>query len=114
MFGIKRKISECFFKKNFPQDSYDMGINQQNREIWLEEALKKIPTGSRILDAGAGELRYKEFCEHLNYVSQDFAQYNGEGDSKGLQTGTWDQTKLDIISDITEIQIGRASCRERV
>lgn len=103
MFGIKRKISECFFKKNFPQDSYDMGINQQNREIWLEEALKKIPTGSRILDAGAGELRYKEFCEHLNYVSQDFAQYNGEGDSKGLQTGTWDQTKLDIISDITEI-----------
>jgi ubiquinone/menaquinone biosynthesis C-methylase UbiE len=77
--------------------------NQSNREAWLEKTIKNIPSGSRILDAGAGELKYKSFCEHLNYVSQDFAQYNGEGDGKGLQTGAWDQTKLDIISDITAI-----------
>ena len=77
--------------------------NQITREIWLENTLQKIPSGSRILDAGAGELRYKKFCTHLNYVSQDFAQYNGEGDGKGLQTGAWDQTKLDIISDIIAI-----------
>ena len=37
----------------------------------------------------------------LDYVSQDFAQYDGEGDTIGLQTGTWDQAQLDIISDIT-------------
>jgi ubiquinone/menaquinone biosynthesis C-methylase UbiE len=55
------------------------------------------------LDAGAGELKYKPLCSHLNYVSQDFAQYNGQGDGKGLQTGEWDQTKLDIVSDITSI-----------
>lgn len=103
MFGIKRKISEYFFKKHFPNDSYDMGIKKQNRDIWLKSALEKVPAGSRILDAGAGELRYKKFCDHLKYVSQDFAQYEGVGDKKGLQTGTWDQTKLDIISDITEI-----------
>jgi len=36
-------------------------------------------------------------------VSQDFAQYDGTGDSRGLHTGTWDQTRLDIISDITSI-----------
>lgn len=77
--------------------------NQSNREAWLEKTLKNIPSGSRILDAGAGELKYKPLCQHLNYVSQDFAQYNGEGDGKGLQTGAWDQTKLDIISDITAI-----------
>lgn len=77
--------------------------NQQYREIWLEETLKKLSPGTRILDAGAGELRYKKFCTHLNYVSQDFAQYDGIGDHKGLQTTTWDQTKLDIISDITII-----------
>ena len=29
--------------------------NQQNRDLWLERTLKKIPAGSRILDAGAGE-----------------------------------------------------------
>ncbi|MGV8108435.1 class I SAM-dependent methyltransferase [Methanospirillum sp.] len=77
--------------------------NQITREIWLEETLKSLSPGTRILDAGAGELRYKKFCSHLNYVSQDFAQYDGMGDYKGLQTKTWDQTKLDIISDITAI-----------
>ena len=62
-----------------------------------------MPVGSRILDAGAGELQYKPFCAHLDYVSQDFAQYDGQGNSVGLQTGTWDQTQLDIVSDITAI-----------
>ncbi len=36
-------------------------------------------------------------------MSQDFAQYDGTGDGVGLQTGEWDQTKLDIISDICAI-----------
>jgi ubiquinone/menaquinone biosynthesis C-methylase UbiE len=39
----------------------------------------------------------------LNYVSQDFAQYDGTGDGAGLQTKTWDQTWLGIVSDITSI-----------
>lgn len=77
--------------------------NQSNREVWLEKTLKKIPTGSRILDAGAGEKKYKRFCAHLDYVSQDFAQYGGKGDGRGLQTGSWDQSNLGIISDITAI-----------
>jgi ubiquinone/menaquinone biosynthesis C-methylase UbiE len=77
--------------------------NLKNRERWLEQTLAKIPAGSRILDAGAGELQYKKFCQHLNYVSQDFAQYEGKGDGAGLQTKTWDQTRLDIVSDITSI-----------
>jgi len=77
--------------------------NQYNRESWLEATLKKIPSGSRILDAGAGERVYKKFCSHLTYVSQDFSQYDGEGDSAGLQMGSWDQTHLDIVSDITSV-----------
>ncbi len=77
--------------------------NQILREKWLEGTLKKVPVGNRILDAGAGELKYKGLCSHLNYVSQDFAQYNGQGDGVGLQMGNWDQTKLDIICDITHI-----------
>ncbi len=77
--------------------------NQSNREIWLEKTLKTIPASSRILDAGAGEQKYKQFCVHLNYIAQDFAQYDGKGDGTGLQTEKWDQSKLDIISDITAI-----------
>ena len=77
--------------------------NQQTRESWLEETLKKIPSGSRILDAGAGEQKYKKFCSHLHYVSQDFAQYDGMGDGKALQTMAWNTSNLDIVSDITAI-----------
>ena len=40
--------------------------NQSNREAWLERTLNQIPTGSRILDAGAGEQKYKRFCPHLD------------------------------------------------
>lgn len=75
------------------------------REDWLEKTLSKIPKGQRILDAGAGELQYKKLCSHLDYVSQDFAQYDGQGDSVGLQTKTWDNTKLDIVSDIATIPV---------
>lgn len=82
----------------------DCGMcNQSDREVWLKRTLAEIPGGSRILDAGAGELQYKLWCAHLNYVSQDFAQYDGNGDSVGLQTHQWDNSQLDIISDITAI-----------
>jgi SAM-dependent methyltransferase len=77
--------------------------NKANREVWLERVLGDISPGGRILDAGAGELQYKRFCKHLDYVSQDFARYDGKGNSSGLQTGKWDQSSLDIISDIIHI-----------
>ncbi len=77
--------------------------NESSRLKWLKEALIKIPPKSRILDAGAGELKYKNLCEHLNYVSQDFGQYDGLGDGIGKQTKAWNNTKLDIISDIAAI-----------
>ena len=76
--------------------------NESERVAWIEKTLQKIPAGATILDAGAGESQFKKFCGHLNYVAQDFAQYEGKGDI-GLQTGTWDNSKLDIISDITSI-----------
>lgn len=52
--------------------------NESNRVEWLENILKKIPAGLRILDAGAGEQQFKKFCSHLQYISQDFAQYKPE------------------------------------
>jgi SAM-dependent methyltransferase len=77
--------------------------NLERREKWLKNVLLDLPVGSRILDAGAGEQQYRRFCNHLNYVTQDFAQYNGTGNGEGLQMGSWDQSNLDIISDITAI-----------
>jgi len=83
--------------------------NKSTRDAWLEKNLRKIKKGSKILDAGAGELQYKKYCEHLECISQDFGQYNGKGDDKGLQTKKWDNTKLDIVSDITNIPVPDSS-----
>jgi len=77
--------------------------NEATRQAWLRAALTSIPTGYRILDAGAGELRNKPLCSHLDYVSQDFNEYTGAGDGKGLQTGQWDTSQVDIVCDITSI-----------
>jgi SAM-dependent methyltransferase len=59
----------------------------------------------KLLDVGAGELRNKLYCSHLLYVSHDFCQYEGKGDGVALQTGEWDVSKIDIISDITSIPV---------
>lgn len=80
-------------------------LNEKTREAWIQKTLKKIPKGSHILDAGAGEQQFKKFCRYLKYVSQDFGKYTGEGDKKGLQVGAWDNSKLDIISDIKSIPV---------
>lgn len=80
-----------------------------NREKWLHNTLSRIPDGKKILDAGAGELQYRKFCRHLNYISQDFAQYDGTGDSAGLQMGSWDNSHIDIVSDITKIPVENES-----
>lgn len=82
--------------------------NPQTRDQWIKNTLAKIPAGSRLLDAGAGQCPYKPDCAHLDYVSQDFGQYEGKGEV-GIQTGTWDNSKLDIVSDILHIPLPDAS-----
>lgn len=93
MFGIK--MLNCNSCSN----------NKGSRDVWLKKTLRQLNKGMRILDAGAGELQYRGFCDHLEYVSQDFGQYNGKGDNHGLQTQSWDNTKVDIISDIANIPV---------
>ncbi|VVC82112.1 class I SAM-dependent methyltransferase [Sideroxydans sp. CL21] len=83
--------------------------NEEGRNRWLAETLSAIPPGLRLLDAGAGELRNKPLCSHLNYVSQDACQYEGKGDEKGLQTGTWDTSRIDLVCDIINIPEPNAS-----
>lgn len=77
--------------------------NASTRERWVGAEARSLPAGWRLLDAGAGECQFRHFCDHLRYVSQDFGQYDGSGDSSGLQTGKWDTSKIDIICDIVQI-----------
>jgi SAM-dependent methyltransferase len=84
----------------------DVGLkNGPTREKWIEGTLKNIPNGKRILDAGAGELKYKPLCAHLDYVSQDLGEYDGVGSGEGRQTVKWDNSKLDIVCDIIKMPV---------
>jgi SAM-dependent methyltransferase len=76
--------------------------NAATRDAWVAEALAALPAGARLLDAGAGECQYKKHCGHLKDVAQDVAVYDGKGDT-GLQTGSWDFSQIDIVSDILDI-----------
>ena len=77
--------------------------NERTRDEWVRAQLRKLPAGWRILDAGAGMQPYRGDCEHLDYVAQDFAQYDGQGDGRGGQIGRWHNNGLDLVCDITEI-----------
>jgi len=83
--------------------------NPEIRDEWIAEKIRKLPSGFRVLDAGAGECRLKPSCSHLRYVSQDFGRYDGVGDDRGFQTGGWDNSQLDIVCDITSIPEADAS-----
>ena len=83
--------------------------NDAQREAWVQRQLAQLPAGWRLLDAGAGEQRYRQHCGHLSYVSQDFAEYQPEQTAAGLHMARWDYGRLDIVSDITAIPEADAS-----
>jgi SAM-dependent methyltransferase len=74
-----------------------------DRDAWVEAKLASIPVGARVLDAGAGECRYKKFLGHTSYSAQDFAQYMGS--ESGPLKEVWSYGKLDYVCDITSIPV---------
>lgn len=86
--------------------------NELDRQAWLKKTLTELPVGAQLLDAGAGELRNRQFCGHLKYISQDFCQYKGQVGGQideGLQDESWDTSRIDLVSDITAIPAPDAS-----
>ncbi len=77
--------------------------NELQRDEWVQCRLAEIPQHWQILDAGAGQQRYRPFCRHLQYVAQDFAAYEPGVDASGLHSECWDYQGLDIVCDITAI-----------
>lgn len=67
-----------------------------NRDDWVKVMSEDIPPGSRVLDAGAGFLRYKDLFQHCEYRAQDFCDYQGS---------EWHYGKMDYVCDITSIPV---------
>jgi len=91
---------------------FNSNVNELDRQDWLKKTLAAVPAGSRILDAGAGELKNRRYCSHLDYLSQDFCQYGGQAGGamrEGLQSTSWDTSRIDVVSDIAAIPISDGS-----
>jgi ubiquinone/menaquinone biosynthesis C-methylase UbiE len=82
--------------------------NALTRENWIKKTLLHIPEGLTLLDVGAGDGPYRSDCKHLKYIAQDFGKYTGTGDI-GIQMGDWDNSRLDIVSDILNIPLADGS-----
>ena len=82
--------------------------NQSIRDVFVQNELAMVHDGARLLDAGAGSQRYRDFCEHLDYVSQDFGSYSVDEkvtivNVEGSATSEYRYGPIDIRGDIWDI-----------
>lgn len=79
-------------------------FNQRNRNDWVRAKARSLPSGSRVLDVGAGTCLYREDFAHCVYETQDFMQYEGYLDEREGSYG-----RIDYVSDIKAIPVPEAS-----
>jgi ubiquinone/menaquinone biosynthesis C-methylase UbiE len=85
MTAAKRLVPSGLYKR---LDPFEAEIHN-----FVRSAAGEIPSGVRVLDAGAGEGRFAELFAHTRYVGIDFAQ----GDP------AWDYSKLDVVGRLEEL-----------
>lgn len=103
--ALKKQLKKIKFISN-------LGSYLDNRlqiDEFVSDALRQIPSGKIILDAGCGDQPYKNLCSHLVYLSQDFGKYTTDiretiHGGKGLHGGSdYQYGQLDYIGDIWNI-----------
>ena len=69
------------------------------------KSLIDCPHGLKILDAGCGEQRFRSYCSHLEYYSQDFGkfEYSNRKTIRFSKENKWNYGNLDYTCDITDI-----------
>lgn len=70
-----------------------------NRDNWVKNQAATIPSGSRVLDIGAGSCPYRKHFLHCQYKTHDFAALSDQQ----LRDGGYGQ--IDYISDISSIPV---------
>lgn len=84
-----------------------IGFNQINRDKWVADIAKRLPPGTKVLDVGAGDCRYRDLFAHCEYRTQDFSQY--EGTREGVLKDDWKYGQIDYGSDVTSIPVSDSS-----
>ncbi len=83
--------------------------HSETKDLWVINQLSQIPEGQIILDAGAGEQRFKPYCSHLKYIAQDFGEYIPDEIETGLQSKHWNYNKLDLKCDLIDMPLENES-----
>jgi SAM-dependent methyltransferase len=78
-----------------------VSFNQLNRDVWVASVAERQKAGSRVLDLGAGECRYRALFAHCSYRTQDFVEYGGTSD--GPMKEQWHYGTIDYVSDAADI-----------
>src|SRR5512135_3213753 len=73
-------------------------VNVLDQIEMMKQAQTIFEPTSLVLDAGAGEGRYRRFLEHTRYLAVDF----GEGDE------AWDYSALDVVADLHHLPFAQA------
>jgi SAM-dependent methyltransferase len=73
---------------------YKVNSSRVYLEAFLREAASRIPAGAMLLDAGAGDGRYKPLFAHTHYESADFAAV------ENFQYG-----ELTYVCDLTQVSV---------
>ena len=77
---------------------FKLDFNQYHFDKWVKSKVEQIPSGSRVIDIGAGTSPYRNLFKECEYITQDFLRYDGV-----KLGGTYSYGDIDIVSDITEI-----------
>ena len=104
MSSIKKIFGSLpFFKKIYIKIN-----NQHCRDDFIISELNKIPSNQLLLDAGCGSQRYREYCQHLQYKTQDFGQYTTDvkkmiDDQAASNSNPYNYGPIDYVGDIWNI-----------
>ncbi len=69
-------------------------------DSFVQETARNTPDGKVVLDAGAGECRFRRLFSHAHYVGIDF----------GLGDPDWDYSQLDVVGRLEELPLSSGSC----
>ena len=78
-------------------------FNELERNAWVARQASLVPSGSRVLDIGAGACPYRQFFERCHYEAQDFKALKDEQ----LNLGSYG--RIDYVCDATEIPVSDGS-----
>ena len=78
--------------------------NEFARAEWIKRRLEELPNQQKILDAGCGSQKYRQYCTHLSYYAQDFGNFVAdETESYTAVKEPYHYGRLDYVGDIWDI-----------